>query len=384
MEKPSKRQIGICHQFKSNNNTSKRVKTTAEILNTAVKREVKNSNTLHSDIFRTVISVQDYEKKRFETMISSYNKDKIFFSGKNIKNGQIEKIDYEDIPTIPILENEHLEIHHNNKGSILCVDKGSNDFIFALLPRKKTTNCNFVHKFIESLKFLENCKPNGYNVRGTKRCIVYEDDIKRNNYLTIGLTPRRNGTGIYEKCIPGYTGSSHEECVKKMSNFTAKTVSRYIPHLLKTSMKKILDKIDYQSITDKDSNKHDKNCQIFHNFFPSMASGRNVCLNLHTDEDAFLSVVSVYTSEDIVTSKRKGKEISHIQKNTPIIKYFTFDNGHTVGLRTGDILLFNPLVKHCISTKTDASNERDVYCVSYYFKSLIIGLNDNSIEVDDK
>ena len=43
--------------------------------------------------------------------------------------------------------------------------------------------------FIESLKFLENCKPNGYNVRGKKRCIVYEDDMKRNNGFIPGIKP---------------------------------------------------------------------------------------------------------------------------------------------------------------------------------------------------
>ena len=62
-----------------------------------------------------------------------------------------------------------------------------------------------------------------------------------------------------------------------------------------------------------------------------------------------------------------------------IIKYFTFDNNHSVALRSGDCLMFNPTINHCISTKTEAYLTKDVYCVSHYFKSNLIGMNDNNI-----
>ena len=68
--------------------------------------------------------------------------------------------------------------------------------------------------------------------------------------------------------------------------------------------------------------------------------------------------------------------------NTNIIKYFTFDNNISVGLRNGDILIFNQIVKHCISTKTDSYCNDDVFCVSNYMKSTLCGSNNNKIQFD--
>ena len=63
-----------------------------------------------------------------------------------------------------------------------------------------------------------------------------------------------------------------------------------------------------------------------------------------------------------------------------IIKYFTFDNSISVGLRNGDILILNPTVPHCVSTKTDDYKHSEVFCVLHYFKSLLCGRNNNDIE----
>ena len=68
--------------------------------------------------------------------------------------------------------------------------------------------------------------------------------------------------------------------------------------------------------------------------------------------------------------------------NSNIIKYFSFDNRVTVAIRNGDILIFNPTVKHCISSKTDQYKEEDVYCISHYFKTLLSSRNNNSIIFD--
>ena len=65
--------------------------------------------------------------------------------------------------------------------------------------------------------------------------------------------------------------------------------------------------------------------------------------------------------------------------NTGVIKYFSFDNRVTVALRNGDILVFNPTIKHCISSKTEDYQEKEVFCVSHYFKTLLCSRNDNSI-----
>ena len=69
----------------------------------------------------------------------------------------------------------------------------------------------------------------------------------------------------------------------------------------------------------------------------------------------------------------------------PISNYFTFPStGHAVGLRPGDILIFNPLYTHCISSKTDEYNGIDVANISLYTKMQNIDKHDNDIEFNDK
>ena len=61
------------------------------------------------------------------------------------------------------------------------------------------------------------------------------------------------------------------------------------------------------------------------------------------------------------------------------LKYFTFGCGISIGLRSGDVLIFNPQIDHCISTNTEHCRESGVMTTSHYYKSSVIGLNDNDI-----
>ena len=53
-------------------------------------------------------------------------------------------------------------------------------------------------------------------------------------------------------------------------------------------------------------------------------------------------------------------------------------------MRNGDILIFNPVIEHCISTKTDEFQNLEVFCVSHYFKTLLCGRNNNDIDLNNK
>ena len=58
------------------------------------------------------------------------------------------------------------------------------------------------------------------------------------------------------------------------------------------------------------------------------------------------------------------KKISFINRNVLLVIVFFSEIGIAVGLRPGDIILFNPLYPHCISTKTDDYQDIDVLSVS--------------------
>jgi len=73
----------------------------------------------------------------------------------------------------------------------------------------------------------------------------------------------------------------------------------------------------------------------------SLAATRNHYLNSHTDEDFFyslLTIVSEYGLQD---------DIDRYKLNAEVCNYFTFaEQGVSVALRPGDILLFNPVYGH--------------------------------------
>jgi hypothetical protein len=74
---------------------------------------------------------------------------------------------------------------------------------------------------------------------------------------------------------------------------------------------------------------------------------------MHTDMDYFLSDITVHAKE---------------KTGSIILQYFCFPTiGVSVGLRNGDVLLFNPTVPHCISSPT--SDKHDCFSMSAYLKA---------------
>jgi len=109
--------------------------------------------------------------------------------------------------------------------------------------------------------------------------------------------------------------------------------------------------------------------------FGSVAFGRNVYLNAHRDNDFTYSIVSAHRALD---QDKKRYEI-----NDDVICYFVFPRyGMAVPLRPGDILIFNPLEYHCVSSRV--AEEDDILCLSLYLKSAVVGLSDNSLPLTEE
>jgi hypothetical protein len=65
------------------------------------------------------------------------------------------------------------------------------------------------------------------------------------------------------------------------------------------------------------------------------------------------------------------------QNDDLIISYFAFPQiGIAVALWPGDILMFNPQEPHCISLC--CNKDDNIYYISSYLKTHVVGLNDNS------
>jgi hypothetical protein len=77
----------------------------------------------------------------------------------------------------------------------------------------------------------------------------------------------------------------------------------------------------------------------------------------------------------------KGKDKYELHGN--IVVYFCFPTlGVAVPLRRGDFLLFNALIPHCILSRCKQTN--NIYCVSMYLKSAIVGMNNNLMPLTTK
>ena len=405
--KRSKLQNGVVHSFNSNTSSSKRTVYSKHVINQSVSRSV-GSDTTNTKGLKSVYHVEKCEKSSFERMKSKHVGKNIFFSAKLDSNDDVELLG--DGVWVNINNNEAISLIDTTQGMV-CYDKNTSDVVFVLLNRQNSIQFRNPDKFIQALEHVEAKKPPKYSCRGSKRKVVFEDGQEKTNYVTVGVAPNRGGKGLYKK---GFVDEQHQCTLDKMTAFIENKCSVYIDKKVKKAWrgvhqaiglnvrnigplrkrkKPIDDECEDGEIIDDSNKTVDTSYTQMCKLFPSMATGRNTCLQMHTDEDAFLSVVCVYRMDDIEIKRfdryKNGSEkpsdvtVSRIKMKCDVLKYFTFSSGVSVALRTGDILMFNPQIDHCISSNTDACKNSDVFCTSHYFKSMVIGLNDNSLLFDE-
>jgi hypothetical protein len=92
------------------------------------------------------------------------------------------------------------------------------------------------------------------------------------------------------------------------------------------------------------------------------------------DEDFFYSLTTIASERGLKT------DIDRYRIDADVCNYFTFaEQGIAVAIRPGDMLIFNPLYHHCLSSRTSLYEGDDVFCMSLYLKTAVVGQNDNSV-----
>jgi hypothetical protein len=100
-------------------------------------------------------------------------------------------------------------------------------------------------------------------------------------------------------------------------------------------------------------------------YYNGLGFGINVYLRSHIDHDFTMSIVQAHIDNCDYSPHDK------------VICYFAFPRiGIAVALRPGDFLLFNPQEPHSISSR--CRNDDEIYCISSYLKTGVVGLHDNS------
>ncbi len=102
-------------------------------------------------------------------------------------------------------------------------------------------------------------------------------------------------------------------------------------------------------------------------YFGAIAFGINIFLRCHSDDDFTVSVTQVFL-----------KGCDQYRVGDKVVAFFCFPTlGVAIPMRPGDFVIFDATIPHCISSRCHASDE--IMCVSFYLKSLVVGMNDNSI-----
>ena len=103
----------------------------------------------------------------------------------------------------------------------------------------------------------------------------------------------------------------------------------------------------------------------------AIASLVDYCAPSHVDDDFFLSVHQL--------------NVEGCYNDSTIVQYFCFPScGYAVGLRPGDVLLFNPHVHHCLSRKSAEYADKRVHVSTLYVKNRHVGKNDRSATLTEE
>jgi hypothetical protein len=233
----------------------------------------------------------------------------------------------------------------------------NNDVVFLLIPREAAIDqTTRVNDTLSSLFDLEKAKKNPEK-RGKKRIPVAEDDGK---YTTVGLKPNRGSKGIVDSWPADFAEENKSQIMKLMIG-CENVAKGYIASDELRGVKSARESTDWKQIGDQ---------QIW----SSLACGKNYYLNSHTDEDFFYSLTTIVSKHGLET------ELDRYKLNAKVCSYFVFaEQGMAVALRPGDMLLFNPLYQHCLSSRTSEYANKDIFCLSLYLKTAVVGKNDNAL-----
>ena len=263
----------------------------------------------------------------------------------------------------------HAPQHHiedPSKGLICRVndnlDTASN---FVLVPRSvalERTACLKMHAtnlgICEALDAYESAARNT-QPRGNQKHVVLEQE--HDKYICTGTQVRRGGRGVDDMhYIMRSVDIDHNKNILKLFRGIEKLFDEWLETKQVGLVHAAIDLIDPEVFSDGQS-QHAR-------IYGGIASGRNVYLNAHRDEDFTFSAVTIHLKDCEYTI------------TDPVVAYFCFPRlGIAVPLRPGDVLFFNPQEEHCVSSR--CHSEDLIYCVSLYLKSANLGLNDNSIKL---
>jgi hypothetical protein len=240
------------------------------------------------------------------------------------------------------------------------VKDGDNSPVFIRLPREESINimkdgrglCNAMRTCA-----LTQCKTLR---RGNVNCVFTEDD---NKYCCIGAQPGRAQKGVQSGLYRLKNGLPTKEwdLLHKVLKRAEYAFDGYMDTEAIRHITSARSRVHFKTMVPSPSSSSKKDAR----YYNGLGFGINVYLRSHIDADFTMSIVQAHIDNHDYANDDK------------IICYFAFPRiGAAVALRPGDFLLFNPREPHSISSR--CNREDDVYIISSYLKTAVVGLHDNS------
>jgi hypothetical protein len=233
--------------------------------------------------------------------------------------------------------------------------------VFILFPRKDALEINKDgRELCTALSRVSKKTPN--LVRGKTKEV-----FGNQKYCCIGAKRRRFSSGIepghYK--FGGSISSDDWDCVVSAVSRCEHAFYAYSNTDVIRHIKKAKELVDWETIKCSTSKENE-----YSRIFNGIAFGVNVYLRAHIDEDFTYSATQVHLNN--VDYK--------IDDDT--VCFFCFPRlGVAVPLKPGDFLLFNAMEYHCVSSR--CYDGLELYCVSSYLKTAVVGGNDNGKVLTD-
>jgi hypothetical protein len=118
------------------------------------------------------------------------------------------------------------------------------------------------------------------------------------------------------------------------------------------------------------------------NIWAASAASLNYISASHVDDDFFPSGLYVLCHDDTdVTTTHMGH--TTYRPDLPTSVHFCLPKkGVAIALKPGDFIIFNPVEPHCVSMREKFYEHKQVFLMSFYLKSAVVGLHDNSLSND--
>jgi hypothetical protein len=282
------------------------------------------------------------------------NSKPVFFSGtakRKVPNNPSKCIVYSAIMDMKVVDTV--------EGAQMKSDSG--DTVFVLIPREKAiAKISHVNKMLQLLRALNNAK--GFTEqRGKKRISVPEG--RNSNYSTAGLKANRGGAGILDSWPEKLSKNDKKQIIKFM-NACQDVADGFIPseHLRGIQIAKCI--LQWQQMEGCG-----KRC-----VWASFSDALNTFISAHMDDDFYYSLLTLASAHAL------RQKIDRYELSADVSNYFVFpEQGIAVAMRPGDMLIFNPKYHHCISSRAYEYANKDVFSLSLYLKTAIIGKHDNTI-----